>query len=279
MALKTIYEKKEDIPEQFQELFTERDGKFELTGIEGVKTQSDVDRVQEALRKEKEDHGKTKDTLRAFSDLDAEQVAKDLDELAELRIRVEANKTGTIDEDKIDQLVSQRVAREKAPIERDNKRLTEENEKLTSNNGDLQSTITSGTIETEIRKAAEAAKVVPTAIDDIVAIGRGVFEVSEDGNVVTRDNVGSVPGIGVDVYLTDMKEKRPHWWPASQGGGANGGEGGGGTGTNPWSMKDWNLTAQGLMVREQGVEKATQMAKAANSHLGATSATAKKDAA
>lgn len=278
MALKAIYDKLEDIPEQFQELYTERDGKFELTGVDGVKTQADVDRVQESLRKERGEHTKTKDKLKLFGDLDPEKVHTELDEIEELRVRAEANDKGGIDEEKLEELVSRRVNREKAPLERENAKLKTENETLTGQNGELQGTITSGKIATEIRKVAEAAKVVPSAVDDIIAIGKGVFEVSQDGVVVTREGAGVSPGVGVDIYLADMKEKRPHWWPPSQGGGANGSDGGGTAfGENPWSTKHWNLTKQGAVVREQGEDKAKQMATAVNSHLGATGPTVKKD--
>ena len=35
--LKTIYDNEEDIPEGFKELYTEKNGKWELTGVQGVK--------------------------------------------------------------------------------------------------------------------------------------------------------------------------------------------------------------------------------------------------
>ena len=157
MALKAVYDKLEDIPEKFQELYTERNGKFELTGIEGVKTPEDVARVQTALEKERREHGETKDKLKAYGDLDPEGVQKDLDELAELRIRIEGVEKGGIDDEKLDRLVAQRVAREKAPIERERDNLRRENETLTAQNSELQGTIKTGRIETEIRKQAEAA--------------------------------------------------------------------------------------------------------------------------
>lgn len=279
MALKTVYEKKEEVPERFLELYTERDGKWELTGIEGMKTGEDVARVQTALEKERKEHKDTKTKLKVFDGLDPEKVHASLDEIEELRVRAEANDKGGIDDDKLDELVTRRVTREKAPIERENKRLADENAALTEANTGLTGTITSGKIETEIRKNAEAAKVVPSAIDDIVTIGKGIFEVQDDGAIVTRDSVGVTPGVGVDVYLTDMKERRPHWWPASEGGGANGSDGGNSAlGDNPWTAKHWNLTNQGKMVTQHGIEKATQMAKTAGSHIGATSATVKAEA-
>lgn len=40
--------------------------------------------------------------------------------------------------------------------------------------------------------------------------------------------------------------------------------------TNPWSAEGWNITKQGAIVKALGEAKAAQIAKAANSHLGAT---------
>lgn len=37
---------------------------------------------------------------------------------------------------------------------------------------------------------------------------------------------------------------------------------------NPWTYKDWNLTAQGQIVRKYGLEKAHEMAKAADTTVG-----------
>jgi hypothetical protein len=37
---------------------------------------------------------------------------------------------------------------------------------------------------------------------------------------------------------------------------------------NPWTYKDWNVTAQGQVVVKYGLEKAEQMAKAADTTVG-----------
>jgi hypothetical protein len=53
------------------------------------------------------------------------------------------------------------------------------------------------------------------------------------------------------------------------GGGSGGSQNNFGTGgTNPWSLDGWNMTKQGQYVRENGVEKAEQMAKSAGTTLG-----------
>ena len=65
MKLKALYDHTDEIPKMYRDLFTEREGVYELTGIEGLRTQSDVDRLQGSLRKERADHKTTRDKLSA----------------------------------------------------------------------------------------------------------------------------------------------------------------------------------------------------------------------
>lgn len=266
MKLKQRYENQDDIPEQFRELYTESGATWILTGIEGVKTQEDVDKLNDSLRKEREDHKKTKEKLSKFGELDPDKVHEQLDEIDELRLKSEGKE---LDEDKLEQLVESRVARKLAPVERERDRLKSENERLAENNTELSGTITRGKIHDELRKVAGVQKVNQTAQDDILMYD-SVFEVADDGTVVTRDGVGVTPGLTPDLWLNDMKEKRPHWWPPSQGAGANGGQGGFQGGKNPWSKEHWNMTEQGRFLNEHGREKADAAAKAAGTTVGAT---------
>ena len=61
--LELIYNSTEEIPSGFESLYTEKDGKWHLTGIKGMKTSDDVTKLQTSLRKERDDHKKTKDRL------------------------------------------------------------------------------------------------------------------------------------------------------------------------------------------------------------------------
>ena len=45
VKIKTAYDTVEEIPEGFGELYAERNGKFELIGVDGIKTQSDIDNI------------------------------------------------------------------------------------------------------------------------------------------------------------------------------------------------------------------------------------------
>lgn len=269
--LELTYNSAEEIPSGFESLYTEKDGKWHLTGIKGMKTLDDVTKLQMSLRKEREDHKRTKDRLAKLGgdDVDIDQMLLDLDELEDLRARIAAGEGGKVDEKKLEELVETRVNRQLRPIERERDQLKSRITELEAVNGELKGTINRSTIESRIRDLAIAEKVVPSALDDVLFMATHLFEVADDGEIVAKPGARGVQdGTTPDVWLADMKEKKPHWWPASQGGGAGGGKDGGGLGSNPWAAKTWDIDAQGVMVRTDRA-KAERMAKAAGSYIGA----------
>jgi hypothetical protein len=272
MALKVVHDTVDEIDEAYRPLYTERDGKFHLTGVEGFKTQADIDRLQNALTKERGDHKTVKDRLALFNDLDPEEVHAKLDKLPEL----EAAAEGKLDEAKISELADTRLRTKLAPVERERDQLKTKLEASENTVQELQGTLRSRDIKDNVLAAALKGKVVETALDDVLMLADRVFEVGEDGAVTTKDNVGVTPGLTPDAWLTEMQPKRPHWWPPSEGGGAQGGKGGGGGfANNPWSHEHWNMTEQGRIIN-QDRSKADQMAKAAGTSIGGPKPAAKK---
>ncbi len=82
-------------------------------------------------------------------------------------------------------------------------------------------------INTEIRRQAEKAGVIPAAIDDVIFRSKGMFSLDEDGNIESRDSNGNIrtvkkkpldPGL----FIEQLKDSAPHFWPASKGAGASG---------------------------------------------------------
>ncbi len=274
MALQAIHESLEEIPSEYQSLYSERNGQFELTGIVGVKTSADVERVQVGLNKEREEHKVTKAKLRAWGEMDPEETIAKLDRITEL----EAAAAGSIDETKMNELVEARVKTVRAPLERQVAALTSANEELSEQVGNFEKKERRRTIHDAVRKACVDAKVLDTAHEDALILSESMFDVREDdGQIITRDNVGVTPGITAKDWLSEMQSKRPHWWPASSGGGAGGSSPGGAGGeNNPWSTKNWNLTKQGQYLKEHGTEKTQATAKAAGSFLGAIAPPAEK---
>jgi hypothetical protein len=265
-AIQISYDRLDDVPETFRPLYTEKDGKAVLTHVQGLRSQSDIDKLNEALRKERTDHAKTRDTLKPFSGLNPEEIQQKLSRFDEL----EAAASGKIDDKKIDEIVAQRLNQKISPLqmqlqERD-KAIAERDAKLS----ELQNQIISRKRDDMVRAAANKAKVRPEAISDVELFVERVMQFDETGRLVTKNDIdGILPGLSVDELLKTMSKIRPHWWPESEGGGSRGGSGGF-AGKNPWSKDNWNLSEQARVVREEGMDSAQRLARAAGVAVGAT---------
>jgi hypothetical protein len=278
MALEAIYKTKEafeqGVDEGFRGLYSERSGQYEFTGVVGVKTQADVDRVLEGARKERNDHTQTKaerdalkSSLGAWAVLKPEEITAKIDGYDALALA--AQSAGTVNADEISKRVQAELTRHTAPLERKITDLTTDLSGATEQITTFQAREKQRAIHDAVRKARIAAKVIDSAEEDALLLAERMFEVDEDGRVTTKEGVGVTPGVEPDVWFTEMQSKRQHWWPESVGGGARGGKGSNGHSTNPWSAKSWNVTSQMAFVREHGEDKAGQMAAMAGSSLGA----------
>ena len=270
--LKTVYDNEDDIPESvenFRELFVEKNGKFELTGISGIQTPANVARLQTGLEKERDAHKATKERLKVWGDMDHEDVVSKLDRIPEL----EAAAKGKLDDQAIEEIVQRRLdgtlKSKLGPIERENTKLKRERDEFAEKIGTFEQRETRRSIRDETGKALLAAKVIPEAHEDALFLAERLMEVTEDGNVITKDGNGVPPGLHPADWLTEIQDKKPHWWPPAVGGGARGSRGGTTFGgPNPWSADGWNMTAQGQYVRAHGTEKASRLAEAAGTKIG-----------
>ena len=254
MGLKIKIDNLDDLDEGFHSLYTEQsDGTFLLTGVDGLKTQEDVDRISAALNKERTEHRTLK---REVAPLLAHGSVEEVVGFLDRREELEAAATGGGDKSKIDAIVEGRIKSRLAPLER-------ERDTLKSKLGEVEGALTEfKTRENErvigdaIRGAAAKTKGFnPAAIEDALLLGSRALSLDEDGRVVTKD------GLDADMWIADIQSKKPHWWLDSVGGGASGGRGGSGE-PNPYTYEGWNLTAQGQMMKADPA-KAERMAKAA----------------
>lgn len=271
MVLKDTHDKLDEIPEEFQSLYTEKNGKWELTGITGVKTQADVDRVQESLRKSTNDQKELKGKLKIWEGMDHEEITKQLDRIPEL----EAASKGKLDEAEIEAIVTRRVdgtlKSKLAPVERKVKELEKTNATLLEDNTELRADDRTRKIHDHVREALVTSKVRTSAQEDALMLADRVFEIREDdGKIITRDNIGITPGLDAAGWLTEIQDKKPHWWPDSVGGGSRGsGPGVGGPGgKNPWTHENWSMTEQGRIFKEHGRDRCDQLARAAGTKFG-----------
>jgi hypothetical protein len=199
-----------------------------------------------------------------LGDRDPVAILADLDRIDELKLAAE----GKLDEGKINQIVETRVRAKVAPIEREvgqlRTQVSEKDKVIEGYTVKERNRMIGGALS----KAARDLKVVDSAMDDIELYGDRVFEVTEDGNVVTKDGVGVTPGLSPKDWLADMQAKRPHWWGPSGGGGAGGAVAGRpGAGSNPWKHDSWNMTEQMAIVRSDRA-RADKLAQAAGTTVG-----------
>lgn len=270
MPLSAVHDTIDEVPEQYRDLYTEKNGKYELTGILGVKTQGDIDRLSTSLQKERDEHKSTKERYSVWADMDHNDVMSKLDRMPEL----EAAAKGKLDEAQIEEMVTRRtegtIKSRTAPLERQVSQLQAERDTAIALAEERGQKLTRNAISGTVREALVKAKVIPEAQEDALMLAERVFEVREDdGAIVTRDNVGVVPGMTAEQWLQEMSDKRPHWWPGSQGSGARGGGAGGNQfANNPWNAANWNLTEQGKIITSKGREYADRMAQAAGTTVG-----------
>jgi hypothetical protein len=266
MGLRAIYDSDSEIPDGYKDLYTARNGKFELTGVEGVKTQADIDRLQTSLTKERNDHGATKNQLRAYSALgDLEEIQTKLDKYPEL----ETAAAGKVDDAKIQEMVESRIKTRLAPVERERDKFKNEVAERDGKILEFTGRERTRAIHDAIRKATvefKGGKFQPTALDDALLLAEKIFDVDETGNVTVRDQVGFTPGLAPSDWIGEIADKRPHWFEGSTGGGAKGGKAGNGFANNPWAKETFNLTEQGRLYKENP-ERARQMATAAGQSI------------
>lgn len=268
MLIKHQYDTQEDVPAEYADLYSEKGGKWELTGVTGVKTVEDVARIETSLRKERDAHKATRTKLGEWSDMDRDDVLAKLDRIAEL----EAAAGGKLDEKALGEIVEKRLAgklaTETAPLKRDLDKLRKEHEKLVAERETLLTEKRTRSLQDSIRPLLAKANVLPEHHEDAFMFAERHLQVTEDGKFVTRDGVGVTPGLDVTGWLDEFLPRKPGWIPGSQGGGARGSGTSGINGVNPWAKDTWNFTEQGRYVNQHGSEKAKRLAEAAGTSLG-----------
>lgn len=123
MGLKAEVDDISTVEAPFRPLYTEKDGKHVLTGVEDMVPKKDLAAVKTEAGGYRISLKKAEDKLKAFGDLDPVKVHDDLARIPEL----EALATGKIDDKKINDIVEQRITAKIAPVQRAHDLLKTEN--------------------------------------------------------------------------------------------------------------------------------------------------------
>lgn len=266
MSLTAVVENLDGVDEAFHSLYTERDGKFEITGIEGMRTSADVERVQEALRKERIVASGYKTKLGGFGERTPETIEEMETQVEDLTTQIEGLKRegGPNDED-LDKLVETRSVARIRPIERTLAKVTKQLEEITGERNTLAAERTRGSVVAAVERAAQSKDVLVEkevlSSGDIADWAARVFEIV-DGETVSREGLPGVSqGLTPEQVFLDMKESgnRSYWFGATKGAGASGGKGGDMQGgENPFAInketgRPNNMTKAGQLVKSDPV--------------------------
>jgi len=268
MALKVVLDSLDDVPEAIHSEYVEKDGKFVLQ-LDGAFSAVDRDNLQKALKKERDEHKAAKQRLGKYGELTPEQIEELRSKNEELALQIET--LGTTDEaertKKIDELADRRALARIKPIERQFNELKSQFEGVTGERDELRREKLTNKIISAVTDPVvlKEAGIVPDAVEDIKLWGLAHFEVDENGNVVSKESLGT-PGIPPKDVFGDFKTngQRRHWFGTTTGAGATGGKGSDSlTGDNPFVEGKFNLSKIGLLVKADP-QKAVRMAKAAS---------------
>lgn len=255
MALKMVLDSIEGLGADVAKEYVQRDGKYELQ-VEGAKSQGDVDRVTEALRKEREDHDVAKKTLKRYGAHTPEAVTTMADEVTDLRLKLEGVGASPAKlEETISARVNQQLAAAKRPLEQKIQELDETNKTLTDRVGGYERVERTTRITSALRDQTLVEKVGLKAdlMDDSYDLwSLHNFTVDAAGKVVTSDAFGT-PGLPPEVAMKELRTegKKRHLFGDTVGGGAGGaGKDLPAGGVNPFAEGTFNLTKLGAIVRD-----------------------------
>lgn len=244
----------EGVDKAYHPLYTERDGKWLLTGVKGY-TPEDREKTAGALKRERENASTYANEAKAlrpwktlFGDKKPEDIQAQLERIEELELAAK----GKLDESELEKRVAARLDAAKRPFQR---QLDEASQKLTAAEQRIQAYERAeerAAIRAEIQRAASASGALPDAYAEgggLLAVLEGALEVEVEvdsegrrklGAVRSRDGAGYPSGLDVGKLLQQVQTKQGYFWGPSKGGGARPGEPGargGGSGTqtqNPW---------------------------------------------
>jgi len=234
MGLKATVKSLDEVAEQFRSLYIQVGDEYALDVEEkDYKTKiaefrdnniSMRKQLEEAVKKE-EDLKQLQAQLQQFKDIDPEKAREALDRINKLE------EEKLIDAGKIDELLAQRTER----MRTDYTSKIEALEKALQNTSDqekqLRSKLHSTVIDTSLQQAvSNVATVRKGAMQDILARGRGVWQLDDNGNPIPRGEDGKVlygtdaaQPLTMEEWAQGLARDAGYLFEGNHGGGAGGG--------------------------------------------------------
>lgn len=208
---------KAEVPQEVQDSLNNQVAEIVKGAVEeqvgGLKTKN-----QELLDK----LTKQGDTLKQFEGIDPVATK-------ELLAKLEKDKDLQLLKDgKLDELVAKKVDGMKAKFEDQLKGVNDNLAKVTGERDSYRGKYESHVVGDAVTKLALEAKVVPSALADVVRRAKDVFVVTDKGELEARDKDGGlIKNAEGDLmtpqrFIEGLKKEAPHYWPSSKSGGITG---------------------------------------------------------
>ena len=218
VALKSSYTKKEDIPENLQEYYIEKDGGFHLQA-DGLVPKTTVDEFRNNNIKLTKELEKVQNTLNGVN-------VEEYKQLKEEKQLIDDQKL--IDAGKVEEVVLSRTEKLRNTLEAEANKYREIAELNERKVNDLISQQNAMTINNRLKDEAIKAGVAPTALQDVLSRGSQIWQVQDNTIVAMQNDTplysknGSAK-LTMQEWLEDLSEEAPHLYKSSSGGGATGG--------------------------------------------------------
>ena len=233
MALQSVVEGLDSVPEALHSSYVEKNGAYHLN-VDGMVDKSKLDEFRSNNVK----------MLKDIETINEKYKHVDLDQYAAL---MKAQNDGADDklikEGKIEELVEERTKRMR---ETHNSELGLVQTEADTHKKQLESLM----IDASVRNSATKQGVAATAMEDVILRAKAVFQLKNgqatpfdnDGNVVYAS--GSSEPMSVDSWVTGLASSAPHLFTPSKGGGSNHDNKGGGGGKTA-SRAQFDAMSQG----------------------------------
>ena len=225
-----------------------------------------VSRLKNSLQAERNAHKETKQRFGWVGELTPDEVQELRDAREDLQYQLENTKAPSTEE--LEERAEKLAARKARQLEQ---QLNGTMEELASYKQAItlhEAAANQRRIRDAVEEALSGEKAVPihsSAREDILPYAERIMEITEDGEVRSKDGVGVDPGLTFAEVLSDLQTsgRRSHWFKGNQGAGMKGGDGSSvHSGPNPFAKDSFNLTEVGRLVKSDP-RRALQLCKAA----------------
>jgi hypothetical protein len=261
---------------EYKEVVVNNKKIYTLNGVNGLKTQKDIDTVLGAKEHERKRAQTAEEKANALASLIPEgetfdTVREKLDNYKAL----EAAAGGKLDNARMNTLADERAAARMAPLTRELDKHKKDLETAQNTIKAMQQREDARIISDAVRSCAVELGLRESAFasedSDAILYAQRVMHVIDDPTApggrraVTRDGVGVLPSASFAELWGEIKDKRPHWLKDSKGGGAGGSDSksGGAGDHSAWTKAGWNDTKQVEIYNTKGEEYANRMAQRA----------------